>query len=1129
MVIDGGRERIIILIDALDEAKEGEGNPLVEMLARHAPQLPEWLCFVVTSRPEKNVTDPLQGLNPYILDTESESNKNDICTYIELELHEYLINRSDSMSLVKQILEKSEGVFIYAERVCQDVKKGFLSLDHIEDFPKGLGNIYSQFFKRQFPDEELYRVNIQPALRAILAAQEAFPLQLLGKLFNWNREEQNDFTRLSGSLFPVLPQEGQMVIKPYHKSIIDWITEESTAGKFFISVEEGHKILADFGWKQFWKVPEIMDLYFIKWLPRHLLKLEKWDELTDLLCNLGYIQEKTAAKLTYHLADDFNQALQFIPDNAEYIRRENEQKARMDKYGRDLITYAGGEISGLEIPESLPLWSSDKIDTEIERMQKDPTRQDRLKEFKNFLGQEAGNLQKYSHLFPHFATQQAWNYADVGPVGRSAEMGTHGIYESLLLRSDSTRPQFNPIPLALKTMKGHTGWINSVTITPDGRLAVSGSSDCTCILWDMTTGEAIQVLKGHTSSVHSISVTPDHRWAISGSYDNSCIMWDLTTGEALKTLKGHSRWVNAVSITPDGKRAISGSQDKTCILWDLTTGEVLQTLKGHTKTVFAVSITPDGLQAVSGSEDKTCILWDLQKGEAIRTMKGHSSWIYSISITPDGKRAITGSEDRTCILWDLNKGDPIHFLKGHTYSVFAVSITPDGKLGISGSEDKTCILWDMDTGKALHTLNGHSDYVTGVSITPDGTLAISGSADNTCILWDLTKGKEHKNSKEHTGLVMGVSVTADGKRAISCSSDKMCILWDLTSGKALKILKGHSSYVTAVSIAPDSQVAVSGSADNTCILWDMATGEIIRTLKGHTGWVHAVSFSPDGRRAVTGSYDNTCILWDLVTGKALLTLKGHEASVRTISISTDGKRAISGSIDKTLILWDMTSGMPLKVLKRHTHYITSVSISPDGKRGISGSDDKTCILWDLITGEAIQILEGHNDIVTTLFFTPDGQRVISGSEDNTCTLWDLEKGEQVALFVSGSSINAVSSFPGGIFGGESSGKTFILKADKELLCRGRGIVTIKNIWDFKKHRYMSLTAGCPLCGHRFAPPAAVLTTIETITKTAGLKSRQSPCLELPKEVWDDPGLLSNCPECGRGLKFNPFIAGGDNK
>ena len=59
--ITGGRERYLIVIDALDEAgsasaQGGDGrNELVEILARYAGQLPDWIGLVVTSRPVERV------------------------------------------------------------------------------------------------------------------------------------------------------------------------------------------------------------------------------------------------------------------------------------------------------------------------------------------------------------------------------------------------------------------------------------------------------------------------------------------------------------------------------------------------------------------------------------------------------------------------------------------------------------------------------------------------------------------------------------------------------------------------------------------------------------------------------------------------------------------------------------------------------------------------------------------------------------------------------------------------------------------------------------------------------------------------------------------------------------------
>ena len=155
--ITGGRERLLIVIDALDEAGGDGRNELVEMLARHAPSLPDWIGLVVTSRPESDVRAPLQGLNPFVLDTATEANRADLREYLRHELAPQLQPRPDAARLVEQILEKSEGVFLYAERFCDDVQRGHLSLDRREQFPQGLGGIFFQYFQRQFPDPEKFR------------------------------------------------------------------------------------------------------------------------------------------------------------------------------------------------------------------------------------------------------------------------------------------------------------------------------------------------------------------------------------------------------------------------------------------------------------------------------------------------------------------------------------------------------------------------------------------------------------------------------------------------------------------------------------------------------------------------------------------------------------------------------------------------------------------------------------------------------------------------------------------------------------------------------------------------------------------------------------------------------------
>jgi hypothetical protein len=284
-VINGGRERHLIVIDALDEASESGRNPLVEMLARNAHHLPTWLGIIVTSRPEFDVKTPFQALNPFPLDTKSESNRADIRDYLLSKLAFQLQNRLDAEKLVAQILEKSEGVFLYVERFCDDVEQKHISLDNPDQFPQGLGEIFAQYFQRQFPDLEKFRKEIRPALRAILAAREPLPLEILQKLFNWEDEELRDFTHILGSLFPVTETTDSKTIKPYHKSLADWLGNEAKAGGYYVSVMEGHRMLGEIGLNNIKFSNSEGSDYFSSHLLNHLIKAEMWNEFVICYAN----------------------------------------------------------------------------------------------------------------------------------------------------------------------------------------------------------------------------------------------------------------------------------------------------------------------------------------------------------------------------------------------------------------------------------------------------------------------------------------------------------------------------------------------------------------------------------------------------------------------------------------------------------------------------------------------------------------------------------------------------------------------------------------------------------------------------------------------------------------------------
>jgi WD40 repeat protein len=866
-------------------------------------------------------------------------------------------------------------------------------------------------------------------------------------------------------------------------------------------------------------------------LPFQQTKAELWDEITETLCNLDLIQAKACAKMTYDLVKDFNDVLEVIPDNAENIRQEKERLARMDKYTRDLIACARGEISVIDIPHSIIPWPQEKIDFEIERIKNKPTRLDRIKDFYNFLGQESANLEGYASEFPYFAYQQAWNYADDGLVIKSIKHHFEQHDKQLILYSHSSRPQWNPIPSIVKILVGHKNSVNANSITPDCRYAISGSDDGSLILWDLKNGKIIRNLSGHRDAIHSVCITPDGKTALSGSgfLYRSLLKWDLDTGKSQEQKLIFAEKFTSVNITSDGKHSLTisaGNEDLT--LRDLETGRSKR-FKGNTGNIISISITPDFKYAISGNGNKTITLWDLKSEKVIRTIDLTDEIVYLLSISADGEKALScsGIPDYSVKVWDLKTGLCVKILTGHKSRVNSVCISADGKKAVTCSSDQSLILWDLTSGQIIRKFTGHIDPVKSLSISPDGKYALSGSDffGRILILWDLEKGKSIKQSTIHSKRVTDICITPDYKLGVSSSDDKTLILWNVALKQKVSTLYIHPNRLCSVNITPDCSNLIIGTIDQGLIFRSFENLKPLERHIGQTDLFAKVSLTPDGKYAFYNLNETKIVLTDIDLGGQIKEFIGHSDKIGAVAIVPDGKLAVSGGLDKSLIIWNIRTENKVNSLSGHSDWIHCLCISPNGKYIVSGSRDSTVKVWDLQSGQLIKTLNGHSSSISSVIFCPNGEYIISSSADRSIIIWNLYTSKKIARFSSSEIPGRIVIYPDGLIYGDEIGNVKFLNFNFGCFCSG--IVTIRRIWDYLMKIYISNTADCPLCGHRFAPPSSIMSTIDNITKKAGLRPDQSPCLELPDEAWEDPGLLGNCPKCGAELKFNPFIAGGD--
>jgi len=548
---------------------------------------------------------------------------------------------------------------------------------------------------------------------------------------------------------------------------------------------------------------------------------------------------------------------------------------------------------------------------------------------------------------------------------------------------------------------GHSGEVNAVTYNPDGTRVVTGSSDTTLIIWDITTGAQVSVLNGHENPITSIAFSPDGTQLLTGSERSELFIWDVETGDIVLDIDDvRGRVMDAVWL-PNGLQVASVSSNRRVVIWDLITGLEVIRLEGHTDNIMSLAISPDGNFLYSASEDETIIEWNLSTGLPARRFRGHEASVMDVTLSADGNQMYTASIDQTAIVWDLVSGIITGRLRGHEAGVLSLALNPDGTRLITGSADQTLKLWNLNTGQLINTLYGHEDRIRDVAISNDGQQAVSASSDTSLFVWDIVAGNIESIYQPVDETLWAVDIHPDGNRALITTGfpDNALIEYDLETREILRTLIGHEGTVSDVHYNEDGTKALSTSSDHTVILWDVISSEPIMQFEGHAEWVWSAVFNADETQILSGSSDRTMILWDVETGEIIRQFAGaHSNGIHTVYITRDESRVLSGSGDGTIVVWNTETGNRLRTFDLHSGSIRHITMNADETQVLSTSTDNNILLWDIETGEVITTLRGHTGTVEKALFLFDDQYALSGGLDKTLILWNTTTGDPIRVF-----------------------------------------------------------------------------------------------------------------------------------
>lgn len=125
---------------------------------------------------------------------------------------------------------------------------------------------------------------------------------------------------------------------------------------------------------------------------------------------------------------------------------------------------------------------------------------------------------------------------------------------------------------------GHTGYLNTITISPDGSLAASGGKDGNAMLWDLNEGKHLYTLETGGAVINTLCFSPNRYWLCAAA-GPSIRIWDLESKSVVEEVKPELVSISAKTRSPDclslawsadGQTLFAGYTDNLIRVWRVT-------------------------------------------------------------------------------------------------------------------------------------------------------------------------------------------------------------------------------------------------------------------------------------------------------------------------------------------------------------------------------------------------------------------------------------------------------------------------------------------------------------------------------------------------------------------------------